>query len=143
MVKASLLHDIKRLDIDIFRGITRRYKKMNLDLTPMHAKILLRLNESDKLLCQKDLEEFISCNKSTLSSIISTMEKNDLLTREVSKQDSRINYLVVSEKGKELINFLKEDQLILEDIINEGITDDEYQTFSKIVDKVRKNIERI
>ena len=71
------------------------------------------------------------------------MEKNDLLTREASKQDSRINYLVVSEKGKELINFLKEDQLILEDIINEGITDDEYQTFSKIVDKVRKNIERI
>lgn len=143
MENSSLLHEIKRLDIDIFRKIMKRYKNMNLELTPMHAKILLHLNKSDKLLCQRDLEEIISYNKSTLSSIISTMQKNKLLTREVSKQDSRINYLVLTDKGKETVAFLKEDQLILEDIIKEGITDDEYQLFLKIVGKVRKNIERI
>ena len=63
MVRASLLHEIKRLDIDIFQAINRRYKKMNLELTPMHAKILLHLASSDKKLCQKDLENLILCNK--------------------------------------------------------------------------------
>lgn len=143
MVRASLLHEIKRLDIDIFQAINRRYKKMNLELTPMHAKILLHLASSDKKLCQKDLENLILCNKSTLSSIISTMEKNKLVTRETSKQDSRINYLLLTDRGMEMIDFLKKDKKVIEDNLNEGITDEEYQTFLKIVDKMKKNMERI
>lgn len=143
MVRASLLHEIKRLDIDIFQAINRRYKKMNLELTPMHAKILLHLASSDKKLCQKDLENLILCNKSTLSSIISTMEKNKLVTRETSKQDSRINYLLLTDKGMEMIDFLKKDKKVIEDNLNEGITEEEYQTFLKIVDKMKKNMERI
>ncbi len=143
MVRASLLHEIKRLDIDIFQAINRRYKKMNLELTPMHAKILLHLASSDKKLCQKDLENLILCNKSTLSSIISTMEKNKLVTRETSKQDSRINYLLLTDRGMEMIDFLKKDKKVIEDNLNEGITEEEYQTFLKIVDKMKKNMERI
>lgn len=143
MVRASLLHEIKRLDIDIFQAINRRYKKMNLELTPMHAKILLLLASSDKKLCQKDLENLILCNKSTLSSIISTMEKNKLVTRETSKQDSRINYLLLTDRGMEMIDFLKKDKKVIEDNLNEGITEEEYQTFLKIVDKMKKNMERI
>lgn len=143
MVRASLLHEIKRLDIDIFQAINRRYKKMNLELTPMHAKILLHLASSDKKLCQKDLENLILCNKSTLSSIISTMEKNKLVTRETSKQDSRINYLLLTDRGMEMIEFLKKDKKVIEDNLNEGITEEEYQTFLKIVDKMKKNMERI
>lgn len=143
MVRASLLHEIKRLDIDIFQAINRRYKKMSLELTPMHAKILLHLASSDKKLCQKDLENLILCNKSTLSSIISTMEKNKLVTRETSKQDSRINYLLLTDRGMEMIDFLKKDKKVIEDNLNEGITEEEYQTFLKIVDKMKKNMERI
>lgn len=143
MLRASLLHEIKRLDIDIFQAINRRYKKMNLELTPMHAKILLHLASSDKKLCQKDLENLILCNKSTLSSIISTMEKNKLVTRETSKQDSRINYLLLTDRGMEMIDFLKKDKKVIEDNLNEGITEEEYQTFLKIVDKMKKNMERI
>lgn len=143
MVRASLLHEIKRLDIDIFQAINRRYKKMNLELTPMHAKILLHLASSDKKLCQKDLENLILCNKSTLSSIISTMEKNKLVTRETSKQDSRINNLLLTDRGMEMIDFLKKDKKVIEDNLNEGITEEEYQTFLKIVDKMKKNMERI
>ena len=143
MVRASLFHEIKRLDIDIFQAINRRYKKMNLELTPMHAKILLHLASSDKKLCQKDLESLILCNKSTLSSIISTMEKNKLVTRETSKQDSRINYLLLTDRGMEMIDFLKKDKKVIEDNLNEGITEEEYQTFLKIVDKMKKNMERI
>ena len=143
MVRASLFHEIKRLDIDIFQAINRRYKKMNLELTPMHAKILLHLASSDKKLCQKDLENLILCNKSTLSSIISTMEKNKLVTRETSKQDSRINYLLLTDRGMEMIDFLKKDKKVIEDNLNEGITEEEYQTFLKIVDKMKKNMERI
>lgn len=143
MEKLSLSHEIKKINADIFRTIYNRYKKMNLEITPMHAKILLIINDSKELLCQKDLEKFISCNKSTLSSIISTMEKNDLLSRRVSETDSRINYLILSEKGLNFINFLHEDKVRNDKILVDGVTDDEYKVFLNVLEKIKKNIERI
>lgn len=143
MEKKSLIHEIKKINGDLFRVIFNRYKEMNLDITPMHAKIIMTLYKSSEPLCQKDLEGPISCNKSTMSSVVSTMVKNGLLTREVSESDSRINYLVLTEKGIEMANFLKKDRVYTEDIISDGISEDEYTTFINVIDKMRKNIERI
>lgn len=143
MDKKSLIHEIKVIDGDIFKAISNRYKSMNIDITPMHAKIIMTIYKSKEPLCQKDLEMSISCNKSTMSAIISTMEKNGLLTREVCEQDSRINYLVLTDKGLEMALFLKKDRKITEDIMLDGITEEDYLLFTKIVDKIRKNLERI
>lgn len=143
MNKLSLIHEIKKINGDIFRTMSNRYKSMNIDITPMHAKIIITLYKSDVPLCQKDLEGPISCNKSTMSSMISTMEKNGLLTRKVSDTDSRINYLVLTDKGLEMVEFLKEDRLFTEEVMTDGITDEEYTAFMRVVDKIRKNMERI
>lgn len=143
MEKVSLIHEIKKINGDIFKAISNRYKNLNIEITPMHAKIIMTLYKSNEPLCQKDLEGPISCNKSTMSSIISTMEKNGLLTRKVSDVDSRINYLVLTSKGLEIVDFLKEDRAYTEKALTDGISDDEYTTFFKVVDKIRNNIERI
>lgn len=143
MKNSSLLHEIKKINGDIFRVISNRYKRMNIDITPMHAKILMTIFKSEKQVCQKDLEVVMSCSKSTLSSIVSTMEKNGLLSRQVSNLDSRINHLVLTDKGLEMVEFLKKDRIYTEEIMIEGITDEEYTTFMQVIDKIRKNTERI
>ena len=143
MDKKSLIHEIKVIDGDIFRAICNRYKRMNVDITPMHAKIIMSIYNNEELLCQKDLESSMSCNKSTMSSIVSTMEKNGLLIRQTSEQDSRINFLVLTDKGLEMVAFLKKDRNYTEKIMMDGITDNEYLIFTQVVDKIRKNLERI
>jgi DNA-binding MarR family transcriptional regulator len=143
MDKKSLIHEIKVIDGDIFRAISNRYKGMNIDITPMHAKIIMTIYKSKELLCQKDLEASISCNKSTMSAIISTMEKNGLLIRKSCEQDSRINYLELTDKGIDMALFLKKDRKVTEDIMLEGITEEDYLLFTEIVNKIRKNLERI
>ena len=143
MDKKSLIHEIKVIDGDIFRAICNRYKRMNVDITPMHAKIIMTIYRSREPLCQKDLEETMSCNKSTMSSIVSTMEKNGLVHRHTSEQDSRINYLVLTEKGLDMAEFLKKDRRLMDNVMVEGISDEECIVFSQIVDKIRKNLERI
>lgn len=143
MKNSSLLHEIKKINGDIFRVISNRYKRMNIDITPMHAKILMTIYKSEEQVCQKDLEVVMSCSKSTLSSIVSTMEKNGLLSRQVSNHDSRINYLVLTDKGFGMIEFLKKDRAYTEEIMVEGISDEEYTTFMRVIDKIRKNTERI
>ena len=143
MKNSSLLHEIKKINGDIFRVISNRYKRMNIDITPMHAKILMTIYKSEEHVCQKDLEVVMSCSKSTLSSIVSTMEKNGLLSRQVSNHDSRINHLVLTDKGFEMIEFLKKDRAYTEEIMVEGISDEEYTTIMRVIDKIRKNTERI
>ena len=143
MEKKSLIHEIKIINGDIFKAISNRYKSMNLDITPMHARIIVTIYKSSEPLCQKDLESSMSCNKSTMSSIVSTMEKNGLLTRENSKYDSRINYLILTEKGLDMVEFLKKDRKLMDKVMLEGISDEECIVFSQIVDKIRKNLERI
>lgn len=143
MDKKSLIHEIKVIDGDIFRAICNRYKRMNVDITPMHAKIIMTIYKSREPLCQKDLEVSMSCNKSTMSSIVSTMEKNGLLTRENSKHDSRINYLILTDKGLDMVEFLKKDRKLMDSVMLDGISDEECIVFSQIVDKIRKNLERI
>jgi DNA-binding MarR family transcriptional regulator len=143
MEKKSLIHEIKIINSDIFKAISNRYKRMNIDITPMHARIIMTIYKSNDSLCQKDLESSMSCNKSTMSSIISTMEKNGLLVRQTCKQDSRINYLVLTDKGLEIVDFLKKDRKHNEKILMDGISDDEYLVFTQVVDKIRNNLERI
>ena len=143
MEKKSLIHEIKIINGDIFRTISNRYKEMNIDITPMHARIIMTIYKSNEPLCQKDLEGSMSCNKSTMSSIISTMEKNGLVSRQTSKHDSRINYLVLTDKGLEMVDFLKKDRKYTSDILMDGIGEDEYLIFTQVVDKIRKNLERI
>lgn len=143
MEKKSLIHEIKVINGDIFKAIFNRYKNMNIDITPMHAKIIMAIYKSSEPLCQKDLEGTVSCNKSTMSAIVSTMEKNGLLVRQTSEHDSRINYLVLTDKGLEMVEFLKKDRKYTSDIVMDGISDDEYLIFTQVVDKIRKNLERI
>ena len=143
MDKKSLIHEIKIINGDIFKALSNRYKRMNIDITPMHARIIMTIYRSNDSLCQKDLESSMSCNKSTMSSIISTMEKNGLLVRQTCKQDSRINYLLLTDKGLEMVDFLKKDRKHNEKILMDGISDDEYLVFTQVVDKIRNNLERI
>ena len=143
MNNVSLLHEIKRIDHDVFRAISNRYKSMNVDITPMHAKILMTIHKSEDKVCQKDLEGPMSCNKSTLSSIISTMEKNGLITREVSELDSRINHLVLTDKGMEMVEFLRKDRKYTDGILEDGISKSERELFMQVIDKIRENLERI
>lgn len=143
MNKKSLIHEIKVIDGDIFRAICNRYKRMNVDITPMHAKIIMTIYKSREPLCQKDLEGSMSCNKSTMSSIISTMEKNGLVRRQTSEHDSRINYLVLTEKGMEMVEFLKKDRSAMDKLMLNGISEEECIVFNQVVDKIRKNLERI
>lgn len=143
MDKALLVHEIKKINGDILKHISNRYRKMNYDITPIHAKILITLYNSDKFLCQKDLEEPISCNKSTMSFIISTMEKNGLLSRSISETDSRINYLLLTKRGLELVEILKKDKKYIEEILSDNISDDEYEIFMLVIGKIRKNMERV
>lgn len=133
--------DLKELEMLFFKTLASRYK--DIPVTPAQSMILMGIYHHDGELCQKELEKVSLCNKSTLSALLNTMEKNGLIMRKDAIDDSRKKNVVLSDKALEVVRFLQEDKLKLTKIIGEGITDEEVALFGKVLDKLKKNIERI
>lgn len=142
-MKESIILEMNDIADNIFKTLAIRYKKLNLDLTPVQSRIIMTLYENDNLLCQKDIEKNIPCNKSTISVILNTMEKNNLIIRLDSEIDSRKKNIVLTDKSLEIAKFLKEDNKRITNILGSNITEDEYIIFRQILEKIKINMERI
>ena len=137
------MFDINDVNINFFKVIGNRYRNKLHDITPVHGRIIMSIYDSDKDICQKDIEEFIPCNKSTLSTVLSTMEKNNLIIRIGSDDDSRRKIIKLTSKSLEIVNVLKEDKKELDELIGQNITEDEYIIFNGVLKKINENLERI
>lgn len=139
MQKRKIPFEIKMLDNMIDRKICNSVKKMSLTHTQARILRFLLINK-DKIVYQNDLEKEVSVRRSTISGILDTMEKNNLIIRKSSTYDARkkeISLTVNSlnkhkEIEKEIANF---DRVLLK-----GITKEENEIFFKIIDKLKDNL---
>ena len=77
MHNKDFFSDINDINLSIFKYVFKRHKKLGLGVTPVQSRIIMYIYENNGSIYQKDIESFISCNKSTLSAVLNTMEKND------------------------------------------------------------------
>ncbi|MCR4429930.1 MAG: MarR family transcriptional regulator [Tepidanaerobacteraceae bacterium] len=89
---------------------------------------------------QKDLAKKMNIKCSTVARLLDRMEKEGSVTRRSDPQDRRIIRLKLTEKGKELREkFLPECEKMSE-LFASGITDDEIETFTRVLKKMMDNI---
>ena len=134
---------LRNINLNLFRVFAARYKKLNLDITPIQGRIIMFIYESKKDICQRDIEHSIYCKKSTISVILKTMEKNNLITRVGSMTDSRCNIIKLTKSSLDIAKILQEDMKKINKILGENITKNEYIIFSDVLKKINDNLERI
>lgn len=135
--------ELNEVNIGIFKKLSARYKELGLDVTPVHSRIIMFLYDSKMQICQRDIERFISCNKSTMSAVLNTMERNGLIVRVDSTEDSRMKIIELTDKSKKAAKVLREDKEKIDEILVSDISEEEFVKFSHILNKIKKNIERI
>lgn len=142
-MKKSIILGMNELAFDLLKKISNNYKNLNLEVTPVQGKILMFLYHNHEPLCQKDIETLMSCNKSTLSAILNTMEKNNLITRNDSLEDSRRKIISLTEKSLRITKLVEKNHKRIDEILCSDITLEEYITFDEVLTKIRKNMERM
>lgn len=112
-----------------------QFKKYGLTF-PQSAILFLIMRSDKKELCQKDFEEVFGVKGSSISSIINNMCKKELIERKPCVNDGRKLIINLTDKGKEIINYIKNDSNNLSFDLFKNLTDYEKDEFIKILLKL-------
>ncbi len=134
---------VRRLDNLLKRESDKSTVKQQLDnLTGLHGWVIRYIAERQAPVFQRDLEQKFSCRRSTMSNILSLMEKNGLIVREVSKKDARLKELRLTPLALEVHEMMRADIERMEARIKEGIKKEELDIFFSVIEKIEANILR-
>jgi DNA-binding MarR family transcriptional regulator len=99
------------------------------------------MENRDRDIFQKDIENAFSIRKSTVSKILRLMEQKQLIRRVSVSSDARLKKLELTDKAYELHKFVMENIMTLNEKFTENLTDEEIEQFISIIKKVKKSFE--
>ena len=115
------------------------FKKNGVNLTAEQYLVMDTLwNEGT--LTQQAIAFIIQKDKNSVTQFIDNLEKKGLVKRSISKEDRRVNNIVVTEKGMALKDSTKQLAIDTMNHALEGIPEEDIQTFVSVLKKVGANI---
>jgi MarR family transcriptional regulator, organic hydroperoxide resistance regulator len=123
------------------RRITKELAK-RADLTGPQLTVV-KLLEAFGDLSLSELSDKIRAQNSTVTGIIERMEREDLVTRERSKEDRRVVYIKLTAKGRDLAREIPVEPMEVFKSALETLSAQEMKDLLKIMTKVAKRVRTI
>ncbi len=143
--KNDVLYQIKAFDLAAFRyfmQVSKLSSKAAKCLSPTQLQILdYLIQNDDKEILQRDLEEVLSLRRATVSGVLKTMEKNHLIDRISIQNDARIKKIVINDNAKKAYMEKRNEFEKLGALITKGISEYSLETFLKVLKCMQNNIE--
>lgn len=143
-MEQQVLFEIKQLQNSIVRTICNDMKKHNIASPPTLIQVKITeylIQNQDRDIYQKELEAVFKLRRSTISGILQTMEKRNIIKRIGSQNDARTKRIILTsdalKRHKEVFEYLErlEQQLI------KDIKEEELELFYQVINKMKCNIE--
>ncbi|RLD59476.1 MAG: hypothetical protein DRJ01_11290 [Bacteroidetes bacterium] len=107
-----------------------------------HA-VLHILNERDSDVILKEMADAMGKDKSAILRIIDVLEEKELVRRAVDPKDRRKKYLMVTKKGRQVIEKFLEIEAKLRTELKEDLTKEDMKTFYKVVGHIKAKAEQM
>ena len=124
--------------IDFFIAAKMAGKGVNLTRQQV---ILLKILFHDGPLPQNDLAFLTDRDKTSLTRLLSTMEKKNLVARITSLEDKRVNMVHLTKHGEKVLN--ETEPILLEVIMQmqKGISVGDQKVVISVMNRIQENIE--
>ncbi|MBR4003225.1 MAG: MarR family transcriptional regulator [Clostridia bacterium] len=141
----TLFEEIKYINTLLSRrSIEKNFLKLDRQLTRVNAFIIKYLVENnDKQIFQKDIEEKFGITKSTASSVLKLMEEKQLIERKSLPNDGRFKQLLPTQKAVDIHNSIKQTILEDENLFFNNFSNEELTSFKILLKKLKDNIKNI
>ena len=127
------------LNCKLKKYLAEVFRKNGVNLTAEQYLVMDTLwNEGT--LTQQAIAFIIQKDKNSVTQFIDNLEKKGLVTRSVAKEDRRVNNILVTENGMALKDSTKQLAIDTMNDILKGISEDDLQTFVKVLKQVGNNI---
>lgn len=116
-------------------------QKNGIDVTPEQYLVLDILWDNQPLSQQK-IADMIQKDKNSVTKIIDSLEKKNLVSRMVDKKDRRINIIELTKEGRDLEKIATEVAIkFMNDTIHD-IDERDLDSFVKVMRQMKNNLER-
>ena len=89
------------------------------------------------------LEKILELRRATVSGVLQTMEKNELIKRLVDINDTRSKKIILNKKAKETFEDMEENIRELEFLVTRDISKEELDAFSSVITKMKDNLNNV
>lgn len=86
----------------VVQTVTRRFEA-DADIVMEWYHLLLLLHEADGPLSQARIQETLGLSQSSVSRLLTRLEREHLIRREISQKDRRVNLMVLTPKGHDVL----------------------------------------
>lgn len=110
--------------------------------TPTQMQIVgYILDNMDKEIYQKDLENVLNLRRATVSGVLQTMEKRGFIERIVDETDTRTKKIILQKKAKDMFEKNQYQLDNLEKVALKDISEEDLKVFSKVINQMMENIQ--
>lgn len=141
--KNKVLYQIKTLDKMIIRTFLKEDINKNIisNITPTQMQILTYvLEHKNENIYQRDLEDVLKLRRATVSGVLQTMEKNNLIVRINDLEDIRIKKIILNKKAEDIFKENEKRMEKIEKTITKDISKEDLDTFLKVIEIMKNNI---
>ena len=122
--------------------IEKKLKEKGLnDIVPSYGNILTVFYDNGGKLNMKEIGEIIGKDKSTVTALVNKLSELGYVKKEKCKEDKRITYVKITEKGKEIENKFKEISKEVYLTAYKGFSQEEKELFLKLLKKLNNNFD--
>ena len=137
----TILFNIKKINNKVFKIMAKDAHDKNIPImSSTQIQIVNYLLSHDKKAYQKDIEKDLNMSRATISGVLKTMEKNQIINSTTSKEDSRTKEISLTEISKERHLLSKKKIEELEQVIKKDITEEELNVFMDVINKIENNL---
>ncbi len=124
--------------IDLF--IASKMAEHGLSLTRQQV-ILMKILFHDGPLPQNNLAFLTDRDKASLTRLLSTMEKKNIVARITSPEDKRVNMIHLTKNGEKILNEVAPILLEVIMTMQAGVSEQDQKTVISVMKKIQSNIE--
>lgn len=145
MKEYRLLYQIKALEKLIGRlFVCNDINSKVVPPTPTQMQIMeYILEHPNENIYQKDLEDILNLRRATVSGVLQTMEKNNLIERIIDTNDSRVKKIILNPETKKIFEAHEEKMEEIEKNIINDISEEEIFQFLSVIKKMQNNLKLI
>ena len=117
--------------------------RLGQELSPVHARVICFLIEGgpDKIIIQRDIEQFFGVSRATVSVFLTKMQKNGLIERYSLEGDARRRRIVPTQKAIKIHHQMTDVFRSVEEKMKQTLTPEQITTFAEVCREIEKNLD--